>query len=408
MVHLLREYEKKGDAVSGCSLPAVLSWRMSRIARLFVPLQPAQNFRSMEQNENRRTELSALGEFGLIRRLTSGIRTKHPATLLGIGDDCAVTDQEGHVTLVTTDMLVEGVHFNLSYHPLKHLGYKAAVVNISDILAMNGIPRQMLVGMAVSNRFSVEALEEIYAGLLAACNKYGLDLVGGDTVSSNKGLVLSLTVLGEAERDAYIRRSTARKGDLICVTGDLGAAYAGLLMLEREKKVLEADPGMQPELEAHAYILQRQLKPELRTELRPLLAELKVKPTSMIDISDGLASETLHLCHDSGLGCALYEEKIPIDQATARAAELFNINPITAALNGGEDYELLFTIRQEDYEKIRPVHWIRVIGHMTEAGKGHLLITRSGQAVGLNAQGWDAFIPKEQRNAEKTFPESSV
>ncbi len=348
----------------------------------------------MEQHPYRRTELSELGEFGLIRKLTAGISTKHPGTLLGIGDDCAVIDQGSMVTLVSTDMLVEGVHFNLSYHPLKHLGYKAAVVNISDILAMNGRPRQMLVSMAVSNRFPVEALEEIYAGLLAACDKYDLDLVGGDTVSSTKGLVLSLTVLGEAESDAYVRRSTARKGDLICVTGDLGAAYTGLLMLERERKVFEADPGMQPELEAHAYIIGRQLKPELRTELRPLLAELKVKPTSMIDISDGLASEIMHLCHDSGLGCALYEEKIPIDQATASAAEMFSINPLTAALNGGEDYELLFTIRQEDYESIRPVHWIRVIGHMTEAGGKHLLITRSGQAISLNAQGWDAFSKK--------------
>ncbi|MHC1708409.1 MAG: thiamine-phosphate kinase [Bacteroidales bacterium] len=339
----------------------------------------------------KRTELSELGEFGLIAHLTKKISIKNSSTQKGVGDDCAVIEYDKKVTLVTTDMLAEGIHFDLTYHPLKHLGYKAAIVNFSDILAMNGIPRQMLVSMAVSNRFSLEALEEIYAGMLAACERYGVDLVGGDTVSSKSGLVLSVTVLGEADMEKVVYRNTAGEGDLLCVTGDLGAAYMGLLLLEREKKVYADDPSMQPDLEGHDYILQRQLKPELRSQLKGLLEDIDVKPTAMIDISDGLASEILHLCNDSNVGCSLYEEKIPIDPATVTAAEMFGLDPTLAALNGGEDYELLFTISQNDYEKIHGVHWIAIIGHLTAGSAGANLISRSGQSIPLNAQGWDAF-----------------
>lgn len=338
-----------------------------------------------------RTELSALGEFGLINHLTRNINLKNSSSLKGVGDDCAVIQYDNKITLVTTDMLAEGVHFDLTYHPLKHLGYKTAIVNISDILAMNAVPRQMLVSMAVSNRFSVEALEEVYSGLLMACERYGVDLVGGDTVSSKSGLVLSVTVLGECEKEEVVYRNSAKEGDLLCVTGDLGAAYVGLLLLEREKEVYKSDPSMQPDLEGNDYILQRQLKPELRIALKSLLKDIKVKPTSMIDISDGLASEILHICHESSVGCALYEDKIPIDPATVSAAGMFNLDPTTVALNGGEDYELLFTISQQDYEKLHGVHWIAIIGHMTAFSAGANLITRSGQSVQLNAQGWDAF-----------------
>jgi thiamine-monophosphate kinase len=339
-----------------------------------------------------RTELSSLGEFGLIDHLTKGINIKNSSTIKAVGDDCAVIHYGEKLTLATTDMLAEGVHFDLTYHPLKHLGYKAAIVNFSDILAMNGVPKQMLVSIAVSNRFSVEALEEIYSGLSAACERYGVDLVGGDTVSSNSGLVISITVLGEADKNKVIYRNTAQEGDLLCVTGDLGAAYMGQLLLEREKKVFADDPTMQPDLSGFDYILERQLKPELRTQLKSLLEDIEVKPTSMIDISDGLASEILHICHDSGLGCNLYEEKIPVDPATVQAADMFGIDPSLAALNGGEDYELLFTISQKDYEKIHGVHWIAIIGHLTPSASGLNLISRSGQSVPLNAQGWDAFI----------------
>lgn len=338
-----------------------------------------------------RTELSDLGEFGLISHLTRRITLKNKSSLKGAGDDAAVIRYEENVTLVSTDMLVEGIHFDLTYHPLKHLGYKAAIVNISDILAMNGIPRQLVVSIAVSNRFSVEALEEIYEGMLLACERYGVDMVGGDTVSSTRGLVISITVMGEAAENDVVYRDTAKEGDLVCVTGDLGAAYLGLLLLEREKKVYQDDPGMQPELDGYDYILERQLKPELRSGLKKMLEEIKVRPTSMIDISDGLASEVLHLCTASSLGCSLYEEKLPLDPATVAAAKMFRIDPSVAALNGGEDYELLFTIPRQDYEKLHGVHWIAIIGHMTHISQGTLLVTRSGQLVPLNAQGWDAF-----------------
>jgi thiamine-monophosphate kinase len=338
-----------------------------------------------------RTELSELGEFGLIDHLAKNITLKHPGTLKGIGDDAAVIDTGGNLLLLSTDLLLEGVHFDLTYMPLKHLGYKAAVVNISDIAAMNGIPKQMTVSIAVSNRFSLEAIDELYKGIRMACDKYNVDLVGGDTSSSVSGLVISITVTGEAVPEEIVYRNGAKEGDLLCVTGDLGGAYVGLLILEREKQVYKANPEMQPELTGYEYVLSRQLKPEARTDLRNLLKETGVKPTSMIDISDGLASETLHLCQQSNTGCRIYEEKIPIDDETRGLSLEFKIIPSVCALSGGEDYELLFTIKQDDFEKIRNVPEISVIGHMTNSGDGQNLITPDGKTVKLTAQGWNAF-----------------
>ncbi len=338
-----------------------------------------------------RTELSEVGEFGLIEHLSKAIILKHAGTVKGIGDDAAVIDTGNNLLLLSTDLLLEGVHFDLTYMPLKHLGYKAAVVNISDIAAMNGIPKQMTVSIAVSNRFSLEAIEELYSGIRMACDKYNVDLVGGDTSSAISGLLISVTITGEAARDEIVYRSGARVGDLICVTGDLGGAYAGLLILEREKQVFKANPNMQPELTGHEYVLSRQLKPEARTDLRNLLKELGVLPTSMIDISDGLASETLHLCHQSKTGCNIYEENIPIDGETRKLALEFKLIPSVCALSGGEDYELLFTVKQADYEKIRNIPGITVIGHMTAPGDGQNLITPDGKTIKLTAQGWDAF-----------------
>lgn len=341
-----------------------------------------------------RTELSELGEFGLIDHLTKDVILKNKSTVKGVGDDAAVIDNDGRMTLVSTDLLVEGVHFDLTYTPLKHLGYKAAVANISDICAMNGTARQLLVGLSVSNRFSVEALEELYAGIRKACDLYKVDLAGGDTTSSISGMFISITVIGEAERDEVVYRHTARENDLVCVTGDLGAAYMGLLLLEREKAAFMGDPNLQPDLDGNDYILGRQLKPEPRTDIVRLLRELKIRPTAMIDISDGLGSEVLHLCKGSGLGCRIYEHKIPIDPATVMAAESFSLGPWTAALNGGEDYELLFTIDPKDFEKIQPQEAISVIGHMTTPGDGAYLVTTSDSLVEIRAQGWDALRRK--------------
>ncbi len=336
-----------------------------------------------------RTELSELGEFGLIDRLTTDIQPSLSSTIKGIGDDAAVLDYGGKLILITKDLLNEGVHFDLSYTPLRHLGYKAAVVNFSDIYAMNGQPRQMVVGISVSNRFSVEALEEFYDGLKMACNKYGVDLVGGDTTSSRGGFFISITVIGEVERDKVVYRSGARPNDLICVSGDLGAAYMGLLVLEREKKAFLANPAVQPELEGNDYVLERQLKPEARRDVIRLLNDAGIVPTSMIDISDGLASELLHICKQSGTGCAVYEEKIPIDPATLLLCEEFKIIPSIAALNGGEDYELLFTVPLSEYEKIKGLPGISVIGHITEASEGKYLITNDRKQIPLQAQGWN-------------------
>lgn len=349
----------------------------------------------MAEDQTNRTELSELGEFGLIDLLTRNIKLKNKSSITGIGDDCAVVKHGPKETLITKDLLIEGVHFDMTYMPLKHLGYKAAVVNISDIIAMNGKPTQLLVGIAISNRFSTEAIEEIYDGIKLACDSYGLDLVGGDTVSSVTGLFISITVLGEAKKSDIVYRNTAGKGDLVCATGNLGAAYAGLLVLEREKQAFKADPNMQPDLDGHDYILSRQLKPEARMDILEKLKEAKVLPTAMIDISDGLASEVLHICQSSSLGCSVYEDKIPIDVTTISVAKEFEIDPSTFALNGGEDYELLFTVKQEDYEKVKDLEDVSVIGHMTEESAGVNLISRSGTQVEIRAQGWDAFLAKK-------------
>jgi len=340
-----------------------------------------------------KTPLSELGEFGLIQRLTAAVELKAPSSKHGVGDDAAVLDFGDSEVLISKDLLVEGVHFDLGYVPLKHLGYKAAVVNFSDIYAMNGTPSQLLVGMAVSSRFPVEALEEIYAGILLACSRYGVDLVGGDTTSSQSGLMLSVTAVGHVAKGKSVRRDGAQAGDLLVVTGDLGAAYMGLQVLEREKAAFQANPNLQPELQGHEYVLERQLKPEARKDVAALLAELGVTPTSMMDISDGLSSEILHLGTQSGVGCTIYEDKIPMDPQMMHLAEEFGINPITAVLNGGEDYELLFTMPIAEFDKIKANPNLTPIGHMTE-DKVFQMVTNAGQTVPLEAQGWKAFSPE--------------
>lgn len=337
------------------------------------------------------TGLSEIGEFGLIDRLTSKIQIFHPQTLKGVGDDAAVIDMQGKLLLLSTDLLIEGIHFDLTYTPLKHLGYKAVVVNVSDIAAMNGIAKQITVSFAVSSRFTVEALEELYDGIRLACERYQLDLVGGDTSSSTLGMVLSVAVTGEGTSDGICYRSGAKPGDLLCVSGDLGSAYIGLLALEREKKVFRANPGVQPDLKGFDYQVGRQLRPEARTDVVRLLQASGIKPTAMMDISDGLASEILHICKQSGTGCKLYEEKIPIDPDTRELALQFNIIPSVAALSGGEDYELLFTVNQADYDKIKEFNEIAVIGHMTVPEEGKFMITPDGSKVEIKAQGWDGF-----------------
>ena len=342
-----------------------------------------------------RTELSELGEFGLIEQIKKSVVLIQPSSLKGIGDDAAVLEHNNRVTLVSTDMLVEGVHFDLSYVPLKHLGYKAAVVNFSDIYAMNGCPEQILVSIAISNRFSVESVEEIYAGLLLACKKYKVDLVGGDTSTSPSGLTLSLTIVGSAEKSKVVYRSGAKEKDLICVSGDLGGAYMGLQILEREKEIFRENPNIQPDLEGNDYILERQLKPEARKDIIELLSDLAIQPNAMIDISDGLASEIIHLCRQSGTGCHLYEEKIPIDPQTAERARQFNLDPSLCALSGGEDYELLFTIPLQNHEKIKNLPEITIIGHITDRNTGTQLITRDGKQHPITAQGWDAFLKNQ-------------
>jgi thiamine-monophosphate kinase len=339
-----------------------------------------------------RTELSSLGEFGLIKHLTQFIQIKNESSIKGIGDDAAVIDYKDKKTVVSTDMLVEGVHFDLAYVPLKHLGYKSVTVNLSDIYAMNATPRQITVSFAVSNRFSVEALEELYSGIIMACDKYKVDIVGGDTTTAKSGLVISITAIGEANADELVYRDGAKDGDLLCVTGDLGGAYVGLQLLEREKKIFMESPGVQPDLDGNDYILERQLKPEARKDIPPLLKLLEVKPTAMIDISDGLASEILHLCSQSEVGCNLYEDKIPIDPSTYNTAREFNLDPTVCALSGGEDYELLFTIDQSDFPKIKANPNITVIGHMTSRKDGTNLIARGGTSHPLTAQGWDSML----------------
>jgi thiamine-monophosphate kinase len=338
-----------------------------------------------------RTEIETLGEFGLIDHLTKNFEVQQASTVVGIGDDGAVIDQFGKQTVITNDLLVEGVHFDLMYTPLKHLGYKSVAVNMSDIYAMNATPTQILLGLAFSNRFSVEALEEFYEGVHAACEEYGVDLIGGDTTTSQKGFIISCTALGEVAPDKYVRRSTAKKGDLLCVTGDLGAAFIGLTLLEREKKIYLENPQIQPDLEDEKYVIGRFLKPEARKDVIELLSSKEVVPTAMIDISDGLSSEILHICKQSEEGCVLYEDKIPIGQDTKQAAFKFNFDPTACALSGGEDYELLFTLRQEDYETIKDMQDISVIGYMTEAAEGAHIITKGGTKHVITAQGWNAF-----------------
>ncbi len=341
-----------------------------------------------------RTELSSLGEFGLIKHLTEFIEINNESTIKGIGDDAAVIDYKGKQMVVSTDMLVEGVHFDLAYVPLKHLGYKAVSVNLSDIYAMGATPRQITVSIALSNRFSVEAMEEFYAGMMLACAKHKVDIVGGDTTTNKAGLVISITAIGEANSEDLIYRNGAKEGDLLCVTGDLGGAYVGLQLLEREKQVFLEAPTVQPDLGGNDYILERQLKPEARKDIGPLLKKLDVKPTSMIDVSDGLASEILHIATLSEVGCNLYEDKIPIDPQTYTMAREFNLDPTVCALSGGEDYELLFTIKQEDFPKVKANPDISIIGHITTKQEGVNLITKGGTSHPLVAQGWDALLNK--------------
>ena len=337
------------------------------------------------------TGIERLGEFGLINHLTKNIKLKQEATVKGVGDDAAVLDFKDKKVLVSTDMLLEGIHFDLAYTPFKHLGYKAVQVNLSDIYAMNGTATQVTVSIGVSSKFPLEAIEELYEGVYLACEKYGVDLVGGDTSSSKQGLIISVTVLGYADEQDIVYRNTAGEGDLICVSGDLGGAYTGLQLLEREKLVYLENPNIQPDLEGKDYIIERQLKPEARKDVIELLKAIGVKPTAMIDVSDGLASEILHICTQSNKGCNLYEEKIPIDPMTYDTAREFNLDPTVCALSGGEDYELLFTIKQADYDKVRHQPDISVIGHITEPSAGRQLVTRTGNMHELKAQGWNAF-----------------
>lgn len=338
-----------------------------------------------------RTEIATLGEFGLIRHLTEDIKLKNESTLKGIGDDAAVLDYQDKLTLVTTDLLLEGVHFDLTYVPLKHLGYKSAVVNFSDIYAMNGYPRQITVSIGLSKRFSVEDMEELYSGIRLACDVYGVDMVGGDTSASLTGLSISITCIGEGEKGKVVYRNGAHETDLICVSGDLGAAYMGLQLLEREKRVFQGEKDFTPDFSGKEYLLERQLKPEARKDIIEKLRKANVLPTAMMDISDGLSSELLHISKESHVGCRVYEDRIPIDYQTAVMAEQFNMNLVTAALNGGEDYELLFTVPLTDHEKVSEMEGIKIIGHITKAELGNFLVGRDGGEVELKAQGWNSL-----------------
>ncbi|SDX96854.1 thiamine-phosphate kinase [Lutibacter oricola] len=345
----------------------------------------------IEDKNQSLTSLTEFGEFRLINHLTQNFKISQETTVKAVGDDAAVLDFKNKKTLVTTDFLVEGVHFDLSYMPLKHLGYKAVMVNLSDVYAMNGKASQITVSIAVSNRFPVEALEELYDGIYLACKTYNVDLVGGDTTSSTKGMLISVTAIGEVEEDKVVYRSTAKPNDLLVVTGDLGASYLGLQVLEREKQVFQVNPNSQPDLTEYSYLVERQLKPEARKDIVELLEALEVKPTSMIDISDGLSSEILHICSQSKVGCDLYEEKLPLDPQVISTCEEFELNSTTVALSGGEDYELLFTVAQDDYPKIKANPNFTVIGHITEEAVGANLVTRANQKVELTAQGWTAL-----------------
>jgi len=342
------------------------------------------------------TPLSNLGEFGLIDHLTKGFKIHQTTTVKGVGDDAAVVDYKGKKMLITTDLLVEGIHFNLVYTPLKHLGYKSVIVNLSDVYAMNGHPRQILVSLALSAKFSVEAVEQLYEGIRMACEKYNVDLVGGDTTTSLTGLTINVVALGEVEKGRLAYRNTARVNDLICVSGDLGAAYMGLQLLERERKVFnESDESIQPDLSSYDYIIGRQLKPEARKDIVKSLQDLEIVPGAMIDLSDGLSSDLIHICKQSGLGCRIFQDRIPIADETDRAAREMNIEPFIAALNGGEDYELLFTIPLNQHDEVKKIKDISVIGHITEAEAGKKFVTVQGDEIALQAQGWNSFGDEE-------------
>ncbi len=338
-----------------------------------------------------RTSLAELGEFGLINHITKHFNIYNSSTIKGVGDDAAVLDSTEKQTLVSTDLLIEGVHFDLSYMPLKHLGYKAVMVNLSDIYAMNGKAEQITVSIAVSNRFPLEAIEELYAGIQLACDTYKVDLIGGDTTSSTKGILISITAVGTVSKEDIVYRSEAKETDLIVVSGDLGAAYLGLQVLEREKQVFQVNPKSQPDLDAYTYLIERQLKPEARKDISGILKELKVTPTAMIDISDGLSSEIMHICSQSKKGCKIYEEKLPLDPQVISTCEEFNIDSTMVALSGGEDYELLFTISIDDFDKIKGNPNFSIIGHITEKNQGMNLVTRANQELELKAQGWNAL-----------------
>jgi len=338
------------------------------------------------------TQLSELGEFKLIERLTGDLHMKQKSTIKGVGDDAAVIDYGDELIVLTTDMLVEGIHFNLVYTPLRHLGYKAVVVNLSDVYAMNAIPGQITVSIAVSAKFSVEGIEELYSGIKQACNNYEVDLVGGDTTSSMSGLIISITAAGTVPRDRIVYRNTARENDLICVSGDLGAAYIGLQLLEREKRIFEAGSGVQPELTGWEYVMERQLKPEAPRQIIKNLENTGILPTAMIDLSDGLSSDLLHICKQSQKGCRIYQDKIPIDMETVKLAGEMNIEPFLCALNGGEDYELLFTTPLEDHDKLAKLKDVHIIGHMTSPEAGTAFVTSEGSQIVLHAHGWDALI----------------
>ena len=337
------------------------------------------------------TEISTLGEFGLIESLTKDFKVKNASTLRGVGDDCAVLDYSGKKTLVTTDLLLEGIHFDLTYTPLKHLGYKAVAVNLSDVYAMNGTPRQVTVSLGISKRFTVEHINELYAGIYTACEKYGVDLVGGDTSASVTGLLISITCIGEAAGDEVVYRNGARDTDLVCVSGDLGAAYMGLQLLERERVASAGQKDFQPDFAGREYLLERQLKPEPRADVIAEMRQLGIRPTAMMDVSDGLSSELLHICKQSNVGCRIYEDRIPIDYQTAVMAEELNMNLVTAAMNGGEDYELLFTVPLTQHEKVEQMKTARLIGRITKPELGAFMVTRDDNELQIRAQGWNAF-----------------
>jgi thiamine-monophosphate kinase len=348
----------------------------------------------MEFDNSSDTNLAELGEFGLIKHLTQHIELYQPSTIKGVGDDAAVINNEDLQTVISTDILIEGVHFDLTYVPLRHLGYKSVIVNLSDVYAMNAHPKQILVSIALSNRFKLEAIEELYSGMLAACKKYKVDLVGGDTTSSLSGLVISITAIGGVKKEDITYRNGAKETNLLCVSGDLGGAYMGLQVLEREKSVFKENPKLQPDLEGKDYLLERQLKPEARKDIIETLDSLGIKPTAMIDVSDGLSSEILHLCSQSDVGVELYEEKIPIDSLTYETAREFNLDPTLCSLSGGEDYELLFTVDINEYEKLKNSMDITIIGHITDKAKGCNMISKSGTVHELKAQGWNALLKK--------------